>query len=186
MMDMEKKELHTTVREGYQILLRAEAEWYEPTEYEKICDYYRRLAEKCMTWASEVHGETLRKEFLSLESTREKSRFRTQEYRFVSHVLRIGEEYATVVCESWLKGGRGGSKKGYHRISHVWDLNEETILPFSQILKRFEPAEHDFVLPFSPDGIYPEGDELVFFKNPSDENSFLEERRMLNVGNNNI
>ena len=177
-MNMEKKVLHTTVREGYQILLRAEAEWYEPTEYEKICDYYRRLAEKCMTWASEVHGETLRKEFLSLESTREKSRFRTQEYRFVSHVLRIGEEYATVVCESWLKGRRT-QRDGYHRIAHVWDLREETILPFSQVLKRFGTAETDFKLPFSPDGIYPEGGKLIFFKNAIGDAPFEEEQKQL-------
>ncbi|MBQ8310095.1 MAG: hypothetical protein IJX80_03675 [Clostridia bacterium] len=176
-MNIEKKELRASVREGYQILLRVEAELNVPTDSEKINDFYQRLAEKCMLWATDVHGEMLRRDFLSMESIRERSQCRTQEYRFLLRPIRICEEYAVFLCESWLKGRTGGLKNGYHRISHVWDLQEETILPFSQILKKFEPEESDFVLPFVPDGIYPTGDELVFFKNASAENSFLEERR---------
>lgn len=180
-MNMEKKELCATVREGYQILMRAKAEWEVPIEKEKIADFYQRLAEKCMLWASEVHGEMLRKNFLSLEEIREKSQFGTQEYQLRIYMIWSSDEYAAFVCESWLRGKVEGFKKGYHRISHVWNLTEQTALPFSQILKRFETVEQDYVVPFVPDGIYPEKDELVFFKNATETKSFLEEKKTRKV-----
>jgi hypothetical protein len=165
-----------SVREGYQILLRAEAVLDFPAEYPKISSFYEALAEKCMLWAIEVHGERLRTEFLSTESIREKSQFGTQTYRFHMRVVWQDGRHSSVLCESWLKGQRGEPQNSYHRIAHVWNLEEETALPFSQILKQFPTKKSDFTLPFSPDGIYPLEKETVFYKNAVGDAPFAEYR----------
>jgi len=37
------------------------------------------------------------------------------------------------------------------------------------------------MLPFPPDGIYPEGDEMVFFRNVTEQTPFLEKRLPRNL-----
>ena len=49
-------------------------------------------------------------------------------------------------------------------MSQVWCLSEETVLPPYQILRYCLPAERKRP-PFRPDGVYPQGQELVFYKN---------------------
>ena len=68
-MNVEKSERHATVREGYQILLRADAEVLEMMDKPKIRAFYRNMGETCMRWAQEVYGESLRKEFLLQNTT---------------------------------------------------------------------------------------------------------------------
>ncbi|MBQ7334982.1 MAG: hypothetical protein IJW92_00715 [Clostridia bacterium] len=180
-MNTEKIELHASVREGYQILLRADAELLLPTEQLKIREFYQSLAERCMNWATDVHGEMLKKEFSALETVHEKSAFRTQQYRFRMRVAHEDGETAAILCESKLLRQRREPQNSYHRLSHVWLLAEENILPFSQILKRFDLKTTTKELGFVPDGIYPENGEMVFFKNPSATDAFREEKRPLSL-----
>ena len=173
-MNFEARKIQKTVREGYQILLRARAELLLPAEKEEICRYYVTLAEKCMQWAVEVHGTLLQKQFLALETAVEKARFQTERYLFSMRCVTQTEEHLVLLCESWLHTQEG--KDGYHRISHVWNLDEETVLPFSQILEAFGVRLKRRSLPFLPDGIYPTENEMIFYKNPTAEASFSEFR----------
>ena len=50
-MNVIKEELHATVREGYQILMRADAELYLPEEKPRMLEFYKRMAQTCMRWA---------------------------------------------------------------------------------------------------------------------------------------
>ncbi len=175
-MNFESNEMHATVREGYQILLRAEARLRLPIDKPVIRAFYERLANTCMRWATEVHGEMLRREFSALEGVRERSQFGTQHYR-----LRMGfpwseERYLAVICESRLDGQWHEPQKSYHRISHVWDTEEESILPIPQILRLFGFTAGRGVQPFRPDGVYPEEDRMVFFRNASDTDPFREKK----------
>lgn len=175
-MRLEVQERHGTVREGYQLLLRAQAELLLPTDFSKICDFYDRLADTCMTWAMEVHGEKMKKEFSELESIREKSCFRVQSYRFRMRVPWSNETHAAFLCESVLKGQWSEISNSYHRIAHVWNLEEQSILPFSQILKVFHIRITKDMFPFRPDGIYPDGDGLVLFRNATQTSPFAEKK----------
>lgn len=175
-MKVEKKELRGVVCEGYQILLRAEAELLLPTEQPRIREFYEKLADTCMKWASEVHGEGLRRDFLALEGVRERSAFRTQHYRLRMRIAHEDDYFAAVVCESNLSDQWREPQKSYHRISHVWDLREETVLPLSQILSRFGMNLSRGQLPFKPDGVYPEGECIVCFRNVTENTPFLEKK----------
>ncbi len=172
-MNCESKEMNTVVREGYQILLRARARLLLPGDCPKITSYYEMLAEKCMAWAVEVHGEVLREEFLRLDSVHEKARMGCETYRFDMRIAWEGEGLCTILCESRLLGQNRTPVNSYHRLSHVWNVGEETILPAKQILSHFGMKK---LVSFQPDGIYPEGHELVFFKNPRGNTPFAEER----------
>ena len=173
-MNVTKKELHATVREGYQILMRAEAELYLPADYMRICEFYERMADTCMRWAEDIHGAALRHEFLQMESIREKSQYRMQTYRLRIHCPWEEGIHAVFLCESELLGQWREPQKSYHRISHVWNLEEELILPQSQILRDFGLRITRSMLPFRPDGIYPCGSKMVFFRNVTDHLPFVE------------
>jgi hypothetical protein len=67
-------------------------------------------------------------------------------------------------------------QKSYHRISHVWNLDEQLILPDSEILRGFGLRLTRNMLPFRPDGIYPCGDKMVFFRNVTEHLPFVERR----------
>ena len=175
-MKTETKELHATVREGYQILLRAEATCRLPMEAPKIRAFYETMVDTCMKWVLEIHGERVRREFLALESVREKSQFRTQGYRMAVHIPWERDGMAVFLCESQLSGDRETPQKAYHRISHVWVLADEVILPQSEILQIFGVRLKRELLPFRPDGIYPVGEELVLFRNATEGLPFAERR----------
>ncbi len=175
-MNCESKEINAIVREGYQILLRARARLLLPTECARIASYYEKLAEKCMAWAVEVHGEVLREQFLSLDSVHEKARMGCETYRFDMRIAWERAGLCTILCESRLLGQNRTPVNSYHRLSHVWNVGEETILPAKQILSHFGMKSR---VSFAPDGIYPEGRELVFFRNPRGNVPFAEERMPL-------
>lgn len=157
------------VREGYQVLLRAEAELVLPEGKDVIGNYYRLLAEKCMSWATEVHGERIRRDFLSLEDLHDRALWRAQKYRFLMRIPWQSEHYIAILCESYLLGQRQEVQNSYHRLSHVWHLEEESILPIQQILELFGGGVKMRELPFVPEGVYPDGGELIFYKNPTAE-----------------
>ncbi len=169
MLNTTTEQLRATVREGYQVLLRAEAELVLPEEKEVIGNYYRLLAQKCMSWATEVYGERIRKDFLALDDLHERALWRAQKYRFIMRVCWQGENHMAILCESYLLGQRQSTENSYHRLSHVWNLNEESILPVSQILELLGCDVKIRELPFVPDGVYPDGEELIFYKNPTAE-----------------
>ena len=175
-MNIEKTEMHATVREGYQILLRADAALLMPVGRDKLCAFYEKLANTCMKWATEVHGEGLRRDFLALEGVRERSAFRTQRYQLRMRIAYEDDYYAAILCESDLTDQWRAPQSSYHRISHVWDLREQSILPISQILSRFGMRLGKKSLPFRPDGVYPEGDRIVCFRNVTENTPFLENR----------
>ncbi len=177
-MRMEEREERAVVREGYQILLRAEAKLCLSQDYEQISAYYQALAEKCMTWATDVHGELLRRAFTALADTREKARFSMRRYAFVMTLAWEDGELAAILCESYLSGE---GKRCYHRLSHVWNLQEQTILPLTQIENRFLLGKRRERLPFRPDGIYPKDGELVYFRNPRGKEDFREVRHAIEL-----
>ena len=168
-MNTTTEQLRATVREGYQVLLRAEAELVLPEGKDVIGNYYRLLADKCMSWATEVHGERIRRDFLSLEDLHDRALWRAQKYRFLMRFPWQGEHHIDILCESYLLGQRQNTENSYHRLSHVWNLDEESILPIPQILELFGCGIQPRDLPFVPEGVYPEGKELIFFKNPTQE-----------------
>ena len=157
------------VREGYQVLLRAEAELVLPEGKDVIGNYYRLVAGKCISWATEVYGERIRNDFLSLEDLHDRALWRVQKYRFLMRIPWKNEHYMAILCESYLLGQRQEVQNSYHRLSHVWNLDEESILPIPQILELFESGIRVGELPFVPDGVYPEDGELIFYKNPTAE-----------------
>lgn len=178
-MNTTTEQLRATVREGYQVLLRAEAELVLPEEKEVITNYYRLLSDKCMSWATEVLGERIRSDFLSLDDLHERALWRTQKYRFLMRIPWQNEHHIAILCESYLLGQRKEKQNSYHRLSHVWNLDEESILPIPQILELFGCNIKTRELPFVPDGAYPEGEELIFYKNPTAEAPFAQKKSHL-------
>ena len=166
-MNTTTEKLTATVREGYQVLLRAEAELVLPEGKDVIGNYYRLLSDKCMTWATEVYGERIRRDFLSLDDLHDRALWRAQKYRFLMRIPWQNEHHAAILCESYLLGQRGSVENSYHRLSHVWNLEEQSILPVAQILNLFGCGIKLKDLPFVPQGVYPEGEELIFYKNPT-------------------
>lgn len=175
-MELEFLEVHKTVRHGYQVLLRVEGELFLPEDFFKIREFYEKLSSACLSWAQDQYGERLKNEYSALESTKERARFRTQKYR-----LRIGrcfenESYVAFLCESELTDQWSGMGERYRRSSQVWNKSEETQLPPSQILRVFGLRLGKKELPFSPDGIYPEGGSLVIFRNATERLPFAERK----------
>ncbi len=173
-MNFEEKEMRLSVRDGYRILLRAEAFLLLPAEHAKIAEFYKGLAGRCMEWAEETHGERLKAEYAALTSIPEKAAFRTQRYLFRMRKVFENEQYLAMICESKLTEQWKAPNKSYHRLSHVWNLKEGSMLPFSQILSVFGPKLPKKAFPFPPDGIYPEGEKTVFFRNPTESAPFME------------
>ncbi len=173
-MELEKRTLRGATVEGYRVLLRAEAELLLPRDYEKIGDFYLSLAEKCIAWVTEVSGERMRVAYLEKPTTTEKARFRTRTYRFRMRYLAADERHAVILCETGLDGEEEGSI--FRRLSHVWYLPEQTILPHAQIRKLYAQGKLLKDVGFHPDGVYPEDGTLVFFKNATEKNDFLEKR----------
>lgn len=175
-MNCEQYELHATVREGYQVLLRASVTLFLPPDKPKICEFYQKTAKTCLKWAETVYGEDLRGQFLGLESMRERSQFRARRYAMCARCVWEDAVCAAFLCESELTGEWKTPRNGYHRMSQVWNLQEETTLPLHQILRNFGVRLRKNMLPFRPDGIYPEGDSLVFFRNADEHSVFLEKK----------
>ena len=178
-MNTTTEQLRATVREGYQVLLRAEAELVLPEGKEVMSKYYRLLANKCMSWATEVYGERIRSDFLSLEDLHDRALWRAQKYRFSMRIPWQNEHYVAILCESYLLGQRSEKQNSYHRLSHVWNIEEESILPIGQILGLFGCGIRLRELPFAPDGVYPEGEELIFYKNPTKETPLAQRKSPL-------
>lgn len=172
-MNMEKCERHGVVREGYQILLRAEAELLFPANRPKIKTFYETMADACLSWVQEVYGERLRREFCELEGLREKSQFGIRRYRFWMRSPWEEGDLIALLCESRLTDWKN-PQKGYHRISQVWDTADETMLPPDELLYRLGVRVGKKKFPFVPDGFYPQDGMLILFRNATDKTPFAE------------
>ena len=95
-----------------------------------------------------------------------------------------GEHHIAILCESYLLGQRQDVQNSYHRLSHVWNLDEESILPIPQILELFGCGIKMRDLPFVPEGVYPEGKELIFFKNPTQDAPLAQSKSSFEKGEN--
>ena len=177
-MDLEKKILRGAVIEGYTVLMKAEAELLLPSDKTQIEGFYLALSKKCMTWATEVRGEKLRELFLNLDGAVEKSHFLTRRYRFQMRCPWEYAPYAAILCESVLED-EDVPMGAFRRVSHVWNVDEETMLPQNQILHLLGIQKELKSVGFLPDGIYPENDTAVFYKNTSKSNQFMEVRRKI-------
>ena len=175
-MELEREEICRTVRHGYQILLKIEAELLLPKQAPTICEFYRDLAQGCVSWAYEDYGNRLREEFSALETPRERAQFHTQGFRFWMRRCFEDETYIAFVCETAFIGRWRGAGEDYRKLSQVWNKEEQLILPPSQVLTAYGLRLSKKDLPFSPDGIYPEGDGLIIFRNATEECEFLEKR----------
>lgn len=175
-MQTEQKTLRLSVREGYQVLLRAEAELLLPIGKERMRAFYLALGETCMRWAEEIEGERLRRAYAELGTLRERSGFRPGLYRLRMRIPWEEEGLMAMLCESELYGESLSRRAGLHRTVQIWDVEEELILPPRQALSRLAPWMHRRMLPFHPDGFYPQENGLLLFRNPSHGGDFLEKR----------
>lgn len=173
-MQTASKTLRLTVREGYQVLLRAEAELLLPVKEGRMRDFYLALGETCMHWAEEIEGERLRRAYAELGTLRERSGFRAGVYRLRMRIPWEEGRLVALLCESELYGESLSRRAGLHRTVQIWDAEEELILPMGQALARLAPWMQKRMLPFHPDGFFPQGDGLLLFRNPSHGGEFLE------------
>ena len=172
-MDLMQRENHKIVREGYRILMRVDSALFLPKESSKLLDFYETLARDCLTWAVEIRGEALRLAFCALSTIQEKSRFQAEHYQ-----LRIWSpweegEHIAFVCESeWRKSDRKETE--LRRIAHVWSMREFCMLPPKQTMRLFHLNLADYKLGFSPDGVYPQGESIIAFRNKTESSPFSE------------
>ena len=175
-MELEFLEVRKTVRHGYQVLLRVEGELFLPKDVPKIRAFYEDLSNTCLSWAQDQYGKSLEKEYLALESNKERARFHAQKYQFRVRKCFENETLVAFLCEAAFAHRWSGSGDGYRRVSHVWNIREELMLPPSQILQTFGFRLGKKMLPFPPDGIYPEGSSLVIFRNATQNLPFSEKK----------
>ncbi len=172
-MKMERENIRRVVREGYRILLRAQAELELPEDYETIADYYRRMGEACLEWVTAAEGERILAEYNAIEDTVERARYQTAWYRLCCRCVWERDGHAAWVGESILHLPNGPIVR---KTAQVWNLKEQTVLPKGQILKLCKPLPKQSRPPFRADGVYPEGTELIFFRNATTKTSFSEFR----------
>lgn len=168
MIAYETERCHTAVREGYRSILQADSELRLPVERERIRDFYRRMREACVRWAEQAEGERLREQYLALEDHGDRARFRTAQYRLRCEPVWESYPYLSYLCcSSFEAGGRAIQRV----MAQVWQTEEQTLLPMSQILRIFPAAVSPKRPPFRPDGVYVLERELVFYRNADGESA---------------
>jgi hypothetical protein len=175
-MKLEHSQLNATVRQEYQVLLRAHASLQLPTEHIQIRDFYTTLGQKCIHWAKNELGEQLREVYLQREDSRARARMRTVFYRLEMTAYPCCEQHWVILCESSLSGNAETMGNWYYRLAHVWNVKEQTILPPTQVMRLFPSRLSVKKLPFSPDGIYPQDGQLIFYRNQTATHRFFEEK----------
>lgn len=175
-MQLEHSQWNAVVRQEYQVLLRAHADLQLPTEQLYLRDFYTTLGQQCIHWAKTHPGEQLRAAYLATEDLRERARMRTVFYRLEMRMVPATALHWVVLCESSLSGNAVTMGNWYYRLAHVWNIEEETILPSAQVLRLFSAQLSVRKLPFSPDGIYPQDGHLIFYRNQTAAHPFAEEK----------
>lgn len=166
MISCEIERCHTAIREGYRSLLTTDSELWQPVEYSRICQYYRRVRDACVNWAETAEGERLRRQYLALEEHSDRGRFPTARYEICCRPIWEESVYVTFLCCSVLQIGTARTER---LMSQVWNVSEQTMLPMGQILKQFPTKPMKKRLPFRPDGVYPLEKEVVFYRNGDDQ-----------------
>lgn len=170
-MTFVKQEIRRCVREGYQLLLSAEATLFLPEgDGGAMAEYYQNVARTCLAWAEQIEGERLRASFLSDEDIRARSRFRPWHYSFWMELPWQTSEYLAVVCHSRME-------KELRRSAQIWKLSEGTMLRMREIRSLFSSSLGRFGgMTFSPHGIYPKGEELILFRNATPKGPAMEKK----------
>ena len=175
-MEIERIELKNSVRCGYVILLKIGMEGFLPVHESRIREFYDAQIDVCMRWARDDLGQSLLFDYEKLEDTSQKAQFRPQSYRFRMRPCYEDDTLIAFLCESALTGSWNGVANGYFRMAHVWNKEEQLLLPTQQILRYVGPQLSGRDLPFQPDGVYPEGQELVLFRNVTTRFPFAEKK----------
>ena len=162
MIAYQTETIHRTTREGYRCLLKCDAELILPQDHERICAYYRRMAESCLRWAEAAEGERLREAYLALEDHLLQARVGVAQYRLRCEPIWQESGYVSYLCRSVMRIGETETRRV---MSQVWNLEEQTLLPMSRIVKQFSGKTTPKRIPFRPDGVYPTEGELVFYRN---------------------
>ena len=169
----------TAIREGYRSILQTDSEWCIPSDRERICEFYRRVRDACVNWVERAEGERIRARYLAIEDHGERARFRTAQYRLRCEPVWEEYPYLSYLCRSsFCEDGREICRV----MAQVWNLEEQTVLPMSQILREFPTTTPKKRPPFRPDGAYVLERELVFYRNgegdASDSLEFRMDRRV--------
>ena len=164
-MDYHIERCHTAVREGYRSILQSDTEVWLPRGHGKMEEYYLRVREACVRWAETAEGARLCEAYRAIEDHMERARFQTASYHLICSPVWEESPYVSYLCRSVLK--IGGERKE-RLMAQVWNFEEETILPMGQVLKVFPSEVSKKRIPFRPDGVYPLSEELVFYRNASD------------------
>ena len=173
-METTQENLRRIVRESYRILLRAEADLALPRGLDVIADYYRRMAEACLEWVCAAEGEQILAAYRAIEDTAERARFPMARYRMACKCVWEQGAHAAWVGESVLHLPAKAPIR--RKTAQVWNLDEQTVLPRGELLRLCKPSQKQSRPPFRADGVYPEGADLVFFRNATQRNEFLEFR----------
>ena len=165
----------TAVREGYRSILQTDSRLILPTGWERIRDFYRRMGDACVRWAEQAEGERLRGQYLALEDHSQRARFRTGQYRLICEPVWEEFPYLSYLCRSDLEADGAVIQRV---MAQVWNTEEQTLLPMSQVLRSFPTVTPKKRPPFRPDGVYVLERELVFYRNGDGRGSELLEFRL--------
>ena len=177
-MELEQIRVRRSIRAGFQVVLRVEGSLEIPKEESSIRAFYQRFWEFSLA-RTEEYGEKLKERYHTLTDTKERAQFRMQTYRLQVRCCYEDADHAAFLCEGILTGHWNGAEESYWRHSYVWHFGEQTLLPLAQILEHFSSHLSLRSLPFLPDGIYPEGESLVLFRNVTPSTPFLERKLSL-------
>ncbi len=178
-MELEQICIRRSIRAGFQVVLRMEGSLEIPKEESSIRSFFQRLWELSLARAEE-YGGRLKDRYHALTDIKERAQVRMQTYQLQVRCCYEDPDCAAFLCEGILTGCWSGNVgEGYWRHSYVWNLREQTLLPPAQILERFSSHLSLRSLPFPPDGIYPEGESLVLYRNVTPFSPFLERKLSL-------
>ncbi len=170
-------DMQRTVRQRYQILLRAHIHAELPDAYPRIADFYRSAAQRCMDWAEGEFGARLFAEYTELETLRQRSEFGVHRIQFT---IRLGYEDArilTVLCERRAKGARILPKEFYYLCADVWNKRDEMLMPMRQVQHLLRIRDLRRACEFAPDGLYPNEEGIpIAYLNAGSEVPFRERR----------
>jgi hypothetical protein len=165
----------TAVREGYRSILQTDSQLTLPTAWERIRAFYLRMGESCLRWAEQAEGERLRGQYLALEDHSQRARFRTGQYRLRCQPVWEEFSYLSYLCRSEFEADGAVIRRV---MAQVWNTEEQTLLPMSQVLRIFPTVTPKKRPPFRPDGVYVLGGELVFYRNGDGKGSEVLEFRL--------
>ncbi len=166
-------EMQRTVREKYQIILRAHFHAVLPEGYPRIEAFYRKTAQLCMEWAEKEYGAGLLAEYGRLETLRERSNFGVHRIQFTVRAVWEDAHLLAVLTERKVKGTHLLPKDLYYLNAAVWNKAEQTVLPAKQVQRYFQLRGVNRKCGFAPDGLYPnEEGAPVCYKNATASSPF--------------